>query len=96
MGMVLDETPPMGEFGGEVRSESFYLRGEYNGQTDEERAAEGGRGPLYRKRRHAITVYENGDTGQGTVEILIEDIPKVRAVLDAVEAHATRGGEHRG
>jgi len=99
MGFCLTETEAMGEYGGEVRRESFYLRGETNefkevgtqpchcGKPDC-RATE----PRYeyQKARHGIVVYENGDCGQGTVEILIEDIPKVRAVLDAVEAHVLR------
>jgi hypothetical protein len=87
MGFILDQTPEMGEYGGEVRRESFYLRGEdtydyaYNGA------------PL---PRHVIIQYpQYGSSGRvataaGTVEILLEDIPKIRAVLDAVEAHAAR------
>lgn len=71
MGMCLDSTPEMGEYSVEIRRESFYLRGADNYQT---------------KQRHAIEVYPNA-TGQGTVEILIEDIPKIRAALDLVEHH---------
>lgn len=41
----------------------------------------------YVRRRHGIYVYPDGPLHQGTAEILIEDIPKIRAVLDAVEAH---------
>ena len=79
----------MGEYSVEVRSESFYLQGEYNGYDDEqleECRARGVEPELYTKRRHGIFVCENGETGQGNVEILLEDIPKVRASLDAVEA----------
>lgn len=73
MGMCLESTPEMGEYSVEVRRESFYLRG----------------ADSYDKRqRHAIELYPSSPDGrQGTVEILIEDIPKVRAALDAVEAH---------
>lgn len=84
MGFVLTQTAAMGEYGGEVRQESFYLRGEPN-WTEEGHKAE---------RRHGIYLYPSqpGDR-QGTCEILIEDIPKVRAVLAAVEAHVSRGKE---
>lgn len=71
MGMCLEPTPEMGEYTVEVRRESFCLRGE---DTYE--------GP----RRHAIHLYPN-DCGQGTAEILIEDIPKIRAALDQVEKY---------
>lgn len=46
----------------------------------------------YINRRHAIHVRESGDTGQGTVEILLEDVPKIRAALDAIEAYERRRG----
>jgi hypothetical protein len=75
VGMCLDSTPEMGEYSVEVRRESFYLRGEdcYD-----------------REIRHAIELYpssKNGSHSQGTVEILIEDIPKIRAALDLVERY---------
>lgn len=76
MGFVAEPTPEMGEYSVEVRRESFYLRGE----------------DAYGKSRadaprHGITVNPTpGEHGQGTVEILIEDIPKIRAALDQVEA----------
>lgn len=41
-------------------------------------------------KRHTLTLYpdvDNSDTG--VVEILIEDIPKIRAALDAVERFKT-------
>jgi hypothetical protein len=86
MGYIPQPTPEMGEYSVEVRRESFYLMGEYNGPTDEEWKHERSQpGFKYRKRRHGIVVYENDDTGQGTVEILTEDIPKIRAALDLVE-----------
>jgi len=72
MGMCLEKTPAMGEYNAEVRRESFYLHGE---DSRRDRA------------RHAIFVYPNGETGQGTAEILIEDIPKIRAVLDEIERY---------
>lgn len=73
MGLCLDSTPEMGEYSVEVRRESFYLRG---ADTYE------------RAQRHAIELYPSSQDGrhsQGTVEILIEDIPKIRAALDLVE-----------
>jgi len=42
----------------------------------------------YVTRRHGIFVYENGESGQGTIEILFEDISKIRAALDLVEQTA--------
>jgi hypothetical protein len=40
----------------------------------------------YQKARHAIVVYPvSKDVNQGSIEILLEDIPKVRAALDLVE-----------
>lgn len=71
MGHCLESTPEMGEYSVEVRRESFYLVG----------------ADSYDKpQRHAIEMYP-GPNNQGTVEILIEDIPKIRACLDAVEKH---------
>lgn len=78
MGMCLDSTPEMGEYSVEVRRESFYLRGEDS---------------YGRPKRHALELYPSSNDGshnQGTVEILIEDIPKIRACLDAVEQHLKR------
>lgn len=40
----------------------------------------------YIERRHAFFLYRDG-SGQGTAEMLIEDIPKIRAVIDAVAAY---------
>lgn len=42
----------------------------------------------YVERRHGIWAYQHGDTNQLTVEILLEDIPKIRAALDLVEQTA--------
>lgn len=76
MGMCLDPTPEMGEYSVEVRRESFYLRGEDSTHFDQ---------------RHAIELYPHYAGGnQGTVEILIEDIPKIRAALDQVEQYLKR------
>lgn len=75
MGHILESTPEMGEYSVEVRRESFYLRGE---DTYDKEA------------RHAIELYpssRDNSHGQGTVEILIEDIPKIRAALDLVEKY---------
>ena len=71
MGMCLDSTPEMGEYSVEVRRESFYLRGEDS---------------FHKTAVHGMQLYTNAH-GQGTVEILIEDIPKIRAALDVVEAY---------
>lgn len=73
MGYCPESTPEMGEYSIEVRRESFYLRGDdtYN-----------------EEKRHAIELYPSSKDkshNQGTVEILIEDIPKIRASLDLVE-----------
>lgn len=39
-------------------------------------------------KRHAIIVYPDvDDQNTGVVEILLEDIPKIRAALDQVEAY---------
>lgn len=71
MGMILDPTPDMGEYRVEVRRESFYLR-----------SLEKGAG------RHSILVYPDIFSPEsGTVEILLEDIPKIRAALDQVERY---------
>jgi hypothetical protein len=75
MGLCLDSTPEMGEYSVEVRRESFYLRGADS---------------YDKEQRHAIELYPSsidGRHGQGTVEILIEDIPKIRAALDLVETY---------
>ena len=72
MGMCLDSTPEMGEYSVEVRRESFYLRGASTYNT--------------RPQRHAINVYDDGQ-GQGTAEILIEDISKIRAALDLIDEY---------
>lgn len=87
MGMILETTPDMGEYSVEVRKESFYLSGENNAEiaNDELR---------YVPRRHSVTVYPADETvNQGTIELLIEDIPKIRACLDNVERYLidTRG-----
>jgi hypothetical protein len=69
MGLILDSTPEMGEYSVEVRRESFHLSGG--------------------KEPHTICVYPNYHLDvallEGTCEILIEDIPKIRAALDLVE-----------
>jgi hypothetical protein len=104
MGYVLSDDelgPDAGEYSGEVRRESFYLQGEANfcrigdapcpnGCTVDGEHTHGAYD--YEKKRHGIFVYGN-ESGQGTVEILIEDIPKIRAVLDAVEAHVQKGNK---
>jgi len=70
MGFCLDSTPEMGEYTVEVRRESFYLRGADSYNGD---------------TKHGIYIYPNPPSQQGTVEILIEDIPKIRAALDHIE-----------
>jgi hypothetical protein len=85
----------MGEYSVEIRGESFCLRGEtiyrHPGSSLPVRLAPASldedhpRGRDQKLRaRHGIFVYDNG-SGQGTAEILIEDIPKIRAALDQVE-----------
>lgn len=71
MGYVAQPTPEMGEYSVEVRSESFYLMGEDSYGKD--------------SVPHGIFVYLNHESRQGTAEILIEDIPKIRAALDQAE-----------
>lgn len=75
MGLLIASTPGMGEYTVEVRRESFVISGEDS--YDE-------------RRRHAIFCYPN-KTGQGSVEILTEDIPKIRALLDLVERMRDNG-----
>lgn len=75
MGILVAGTPDMGEYTVEVRRESFVISGEDS--YDE-------------RRKHAIFCYPN-KTGQGSVEILTEDIPKIRALLDLVERLHTNG-----
>lgn len=97
MGYLPQPTEEMGEYSVEVRHESFYLFGEdpfVPGGTepchrstcdvvgDHEHWAKG----TYEKKRHGIYVYPNPvvDGAQGSIELLIEDIPKIRAALDQV------------
>lgn len=77
MGTILSQTPAMGEYSVEVRRESFYLRGEDTFSGEKE---------------HAIYLYPNPYPSgrQGTVEIPLEDIPKIRAALDAVDKFLAR------
>lgn len=44
------------------------------------------------RNRHCLTVYPHTDdpVPSGTVEILLEDIPKIRAALDQVESYIKR------
>jgi hypothetical protein len=76
MGHLPKPTPEMGEYSLEIRAESFYLRGEdgYDGNNS---------------KRHGIIVYKHNEKpcALGTAEILLEDIPKIRAALDQVERH---------
>lgn len=77
MGYIPQPTPAMGPYSVEVRRESFYLRGDSDADVDQRRQG----------TRHGIFLYPDPypDGRQGTVEILLEDIPKVRAALDLVE-----------
>lgn len=81
MGLCAEPSPEMGEYHVEVRSESFYLRGE----DDYDHRFNGAPKP-----RH--TIWTNG----GTAEFLIEDIPKIRAALDQVERIAEHGTRRTG
>ena len=71
MGYCAQPAPDMGEYSVEVRSESFCLRG----------------ADSYGKVSvpHGIFVHRDHESHQGTAEILIEDIPKIRAALDQAE-----------
>jgi hypothetical protein len=42
---------------------------------------------------HGIFVYPNKASDQGTAEILIADIPRIRACLDEIEKHLRETGE---
>ena len=75
MGYCAQPTPEMGEYSVEVREESFYLRGEDSYGVD--------------AVPHGIFVYPSHDSRQGTAEIPIEDIPKIRAALDQAERVAS-------
>jgi hypothetical protein len=93
-----------GPYGVEMRGESFTLTGEFNfervgdapcppGCTVDGEHKHGEWG--YVKKRHSITMYPASDeVNQGTVEILVEDIPLIRAALDAAERYLRekRGG----
>jgi hypothetical protein len=71
MGYCAKPTTDMGEYSVEVRSESFILRGEdsYLGEKE-----------------HGLFVWAVPHDGrQGSVEILLADIPKIRAALDQAE-----------
>lgn len=76
MGFLPEMPDEAGEYHVEVRRESFYMKGAY--QEFDARDCP----------RHAIIVYPSTDfpVSSGNVEILIEDIPKIRACLDTVEA----------
>lgn len=75
MGAILQPTPEMGEYRVEIRRKSFYLHG------DGDSRASGGDG-------HAITVYPDLlDPDVGTIEVLLEDVPKLRACLDAIDSY---------
>jgi len=75
MGFIPEMPVECGEYSVEIRSESFYLRGEDTFEAE----YEAGEYP-----RHCIQVYGKK---AGTVEILLEDIPKVIACLELVAAH---------
>lgn len=101
MGYCAQPTPEMGEYSVEVRRESFCIRGEDNFVRTGSRSCPPGcdvegehTHAVYgnARQRHALTAYPN-DSGQGSVEILIEDIPKLRAALDQVEKVAATGHE---
>jgi hypothetical protein len=97
MGYCAEPTPEMGEYSVEVRSESFYLRGEDTygfgppkpcpERCDVVGTHHHGGEPVWVKQKHAIYVYPVPvqSARQGTIELLIEDIPKIRAALDQAE-----------
>lgn len=101
MGFLISQTPEMGEYHVEARSESFVIGGSSthcwkNARTGEINTdeADPGAGWVFSKYepRHAFFVYTYPKERQGTVEGLIEDIPKIRACLDAVEAYVRERG----
>lgn len=77
MGYVLspDEGLPEG-FGAEVRRESFYI---YPLRDDIPKDQH--------KRVFSYKGYPGEDCGNDTVEFELKDIPALRQILDAVEAH---------
>lgn len=95
MGYTAKPTPKMGEYSVEVRSESFILSGEDNvvendsvrcpGHCDVVGDHRHSGGIRYERRKHGIFVYPRGDSGQGAIEVLVADIPKLRAALDQAE-----------
>lgn len=134
MGFILDDTPEMGEYGGEVRHETFYLYSEdgvydtgkaardsiivypadryrevpntldsdtveqlewiianYMADADFDQMAKRAIERLLKDRCEWKKAFEDSRNSQahyGTVEIRLDAIPKIRAVLDAVEEHA--------
>lgn len=103
MGRIIDydEFPAMKPYHLEARRESIVISGESNfawsmidNQTgerilsDESARPPGGDWQCgYHQRRHAFWVYPNNDTGQGSVELLVEDIPKIRAMLEYAQRY---------
>lgn len=82
MSHVPEEQYGQGEYGVQTRRESFTLRGEW---ADD---------PALRRSglRHGITLYPDvADGDQGSIEVLTEDIGKLRVCLDVVEWIAARG-----
>lgn len=73
MGHIPGDYPELGEYSVEVRRESFYLKGE---ESYEEEG------------RHALCLYPSSPDrshNQGTAELLIEDLDKLRCALDLVD-----------
>jgi hypothetical protein len=75
MGMCIDnrDNPALGEYSVEVRRESFILRGADSYDKD--------------AVPHGIFVVPDYLSRQGSAEIEIADIPKIRAALDEVERY---------
>lgn len=73
MGLCLDnrDNPALGEYSVEIKRESFVLSG-----SDSWGAV---------SVPHGIFVYPNYQSRQGSVEIDLADIPKIRAALDEIE-----------
>jgi hypothetical protein len=71
MGYLARPTPQMGEYSVEVRRESFIIRGEDDYDSP---------------RRHVLHLSPRRPGHRtGSAEILLEDIPKIRAALDQAE-----------
>lgn len=76
MSYVPEDYEGQGEYSVQTRSESFTLRGEWSDERAERAAG----------LRHGIWVYPDVEGGQqGSIEVLLEDVDKLRVCLDVVQ-----------